>query len=64
LKHLSTYGRRIKREKKSSGERKETGKLKSTQVNERLTEDGSTTYEENEKGVIDSEKYREGKERN
>jgi len=48
LKHLSTTKRRIKREARSSGERKTRGKQESTWVNERPTEESRTTYKAEE----------------
>jgi len=45
LKHLSTFGKKINREEKSSGERKAKEKSeKSMVVKERLREESRTTY--------------------
>jgi len=57
LKHLSTFRSSIKRDEKSSGERKESGKSESMPA-EKLAKESRTTYErEKERNVIDREEY-------
>jgi len=57
LKHLSTSRSSIKRDEKSSGERKKSGESESMPA-EKLAKESRTTYEgEKERNVIDRAEY-------